>query len=163
MSALARENLSERPAEPHLKRKNGQPLPNTVIVLTTVKVALPKKSLFFGIAVSFAMLFLTLSRYGTIAEMNLSLGRLNRQYAEVKEHERILKVQVESRLQLDLIRVIAMEKYGLRSPDAHQIVPVSVQKSSRSVIQNASYVGSVVDTQQTVVAKVAGAVNDLLP
>ena len=59
--------------------------PGTVVALQTVTIGFPKKSLVFGILMAFALCFTILYRYGMVSEMNLKLGKMNREYTQLRE------------------------------------------------------------------------------
>ncbi len=139
MSVLARplheQEMLEQPQQPAIGSKRQ----GAVITLQTVAVAFPRKSLIFGILMAFGLCFLILTRYGAMAELNLELGKLNREYAALKEAGRMLQVEIESGLQLDAIRAAAESELDMHAPAMNQVVSVQVPKSAYSVVSDDTY------------------------
>ena len=128
--------------QPYVQPSPEPRVTGSVVTLQTVSVAFPRGSLIFGILAAFGLCFLILFRYGVIAEMNLDLGRKTADLAALKETGRMLEVEIESGLQLDMIRQIAEENLGMHEPATNQVVPVSVPKSAYSVVSDLSYIRS---------------------
>ena len=98
---------------------------------------------------AFGLCFLILTRYGAMAEINLELGRLNREYAALKETGRMLQVEIESGLQFDVIRAAAESELGMHAPAMNQVVSVQVPKSAYSVVSDDAYLSRVNDGGQS--------------
>jgi len=122
---------------------------SSVVALQTIRVQFPKKSLVFGIIVSFCLCFLILYRYGVLSEMNLQLGKMNRECALLKDTGRMLKVDIESSIQLDRVRDLAKSEYAMHEPISNQIIPVFIPKSQYSVVKDPKYISELADTKRT--------------
>jgi cell division protein FtsB len=163
VSALPR-TTAPQPSQPNWQKPvSGSKQSGTVVTLQTVSVAFPKKSLVFGILAAFGLCFLILARYGAMAELNLQIGRMNREYASLKETGRMLQVEIESGLALDAIRSAAREELGMHAPLMNQVISVSVPKSAYSVVADAGYVQQANIGKQSVWNKVAERMETWLP
>ncbi len=140
MSVLAENRMQQWEEQPVIRPETEPRLTGSVVSLQTVSVAFPRGSLLFGILAAFGLCFLILFRYGVIAEMNYDLGRKTAELTSLKEAGRMLEVEIESGLQLDMIRQIAEENLGMHEPATNQVVPVNVPKSAYSVVSDLSYV-----------------------
>lgn len=140
MSALAGKMTQPWEEQPFVQPVPEYRAAGSVVTLQTVSVAFPRASLIFGILTAFGLCFLILFRYGAIAEMNLDLGRKTAELASLKETGRMLEVEIESGLQLDMIRQIAEESLGMHEPATNQVVPVNVPKSAYSVVSDPAYI-----------------------
>ena len=163
MSALARP-LREHP----LEQERQRPIPvsgqqGTVVTLQTVSVEFPKKSLVFGILMAFSLCFLILVRYGAMSELNLEIGRMNREYAALKETGRMLQVEIESGLQLDAIRAAAEAQLGMHTPSMNQVVAVQVPKSAYSVVSDTEYILAARSGERSVWSRLAERMEAVLP
>ena len=135
----------------------------TVVALQTVTVGFPKKSLVFGILMAFALCFTILYRYCMVSEMNLQLGRMNREYSLLRENGRMLKVEIESSLQLDAIRMAAEARFAMHEPSMNQVVPVLVPKSQYSIVTDPAYIHSVSDPGRSLVNRILDAMGAVMP
>ncbi len=135
----------------------------TVVALQTVTVGFPKKSLVFGIMMAFFLCFTILYRYGMVSEMNLQLGRMNRDYSVLRESGRILKVEIESGLNLDVIRAAAEDRFGMHEPSTNQVVPVRVPKSQYSIVTDPGYIHSVSDPKRSLLTRAVDALGAIMP
>ncbi len=155
MSVAARSLQPERTQYSNKPKYNDKPLSQTaikessVVALQTVRIQFPKKSMVFGVIVSFCLCFLILYRYGVLAEMNLQLGKMNRECAVLKDSGRMLKVDIESSIQLDRVRELAKNEYAMHEPISNQIIPVSIPKSQYSVIKDPTYINELSDAKRT--------------
>ena len=163
MSALARP-LHEQPIEQGRQRPNPvSRQPGTVVTLQTVSVEFPKKSLVFGILAAFCLCFLILVRYGAMSELNLEIGRMNREYAALKETGRMLQVEIESGLQLDAIRSAAETQLGMHTPSMNQVITVQVPKSAYSVVADTEYILAARSGERSVWSRLAERMEAVLP
>ena len=161
MTAFAKQYRNEAEAiAVTLKKPSGN---GSVVALQTVSIGFPKKSLILGIVTAFALCFLILFRYGMLAEMNLELGQMNRVATSLRESGRILKVEIESNLQLDEIRNVAVERFDMHEPAANQVVNVRVPKSQYSVVSDPMYIQSVSDPRRGLLTRAMDAINAVLP
>ena len=161
MAASARQYQAET-VEVTQSRKS-QDAKGTVVALQTVTIGFPKKSLVFGIMVAFAMCFLILYRYGLLSEMNLKLGQMSRTCANLRESGRVLKVEIESTLQLEGIRNEAVTRFGMHEPATNQVVSVRVPKSQYSIVSDPAYIQSVSDPNRDLITRALDALDAVLP
>ncbi len=135
----------------------------TVVALQTKTFVFPKGALVAGVLVAFSMCFLMLYRFGMIAEMNMSLGKMNREYASLKESGRMMKVEIESSLQLDGIREQAEKQFGMHEPTTNQIIPVRVPKSTYSVISDPLYIQTLKNPGRNVMSRILDVFGAVVP
>lgn len=81
------------------------------------------------IMVCFAAFFYIMLMYAQITEVNYNLNKLNRKYAEAKNENIRLKLEIESSLDLNTVKEIAETRLSMQKPDKSQIVYVKVPKS----------------------------------
>ena len=161
MAASARQYQAETVEVPQpRKSQDGK---GTVVALQTITIGFPKKSLVFGILAAFAMCFLILYRYGLLSEMNLKLGQMNRACANLRESGRVLKVEIETSLQLEDIRNEAVARFSMHEPATNQVVPVRVPKSQYSVVSDPRYIQSVSDPNRGLITRALDVLDAVLP
>jgi hypothetical protein len=161
MSASARQYRNQpETTENSQKRPAGK---GVVVALQTVTIGFPKKSLVFGILAAFAMCFLIVYRFGLLSEMNLKLGQMNRTCTSLRETGRVLKVEIESDLQLEDIRNAAVTRFGMHEPATNQVVAVRVPKSQYSIVSDPAYIQSVSDPNRGFITRVLDALDAVIP
>jgi hypothetical protein len=161
MAAFAQQYQNQPETSPGSQKRPGGK--GVVVALQTVTIGFPKKSLVFGILAAFAMCFLILYRYGLLSEMNLKLGQMNRTCINLRETGRVLKVEIESDLQLDEIRNAAVTRFGMHEPSTNQVVSVRVPKSQYSVVSDPGYIQSVSDPKRGIITRALDALDAVLP
>lgn len=163
VSALPRTIQTQPTHHDWRKPAAGSKQPGSVVTLQTVSIVFPIKSLIFGILAAFGLCFLILVRYGALAELNLEIGRMNREYASLKEAGRMMRVEIESGLALDAIRQAAETDLGMHAPLMNQVISVSVPKSAYSVVADAGYIHKASSGEQSVWNRMAERMESLLP
>lgn len=89
---------------------------------------------------AFALCFLMVLRFSQISDLNYQLGELTRAHDALRETNRMLKVEIESAIVLDVVRETAMTRFGMHEPTINQIIGVSVPKTSYSVVLDKDYI-----------------------
>lgn len=163
MSVLARPLQEQTATREQQQPMTGSKKQGSVVTLQTVSVEFPKKSLVFGIMAAFCLCFLILVRYGIMAELNLEIGQMNRDYAMLKETGRMLQVEIESNLQLDVIRTMAETELGMHAPSMNQVISVQVPKSAYSVVSDAAYLSRMDAGDRSVWSRLAERMGAVVP
>jgi len=131
--------LPERTGQPEEQQRvvKGQPK----LVRSNAKTSsMPKARMFFALLFVTAVCFVILYRFSVIAEMSAQMGKLTSQYNNLRDENRMLRVEIETSIDLDHVKQVAETKLNMHKPDDYQIVLVSVPKSSYSVVLNHDYI-----------------------
>lgn len=107
---------------------------------THSRPAIPKARLVFSIIVIVAISFLILYRFSVLADLNYQMGKLNNQYNQLREENRMLEVDIAKSINLDNIKKLAEEKFNMHKPERYQTVLVSVPKNNYSVVMDQTYI-----------------------
>ena len=75
----------------------------------------------------------------------------------------MLKVEIESSLQLDAIRVAAESRFAMHEPSTNQVVPVRVPKSQFSVVTDPAYIQAAAKPERGLLAKALDALGAVMP
>lgn len=111
-----------------------------VISIRRAEWVFPKARIVMVIMAMFALCFLIVYRYSILSDMNFKLGRLTSEYDGLRETNRLLKVDIESTINLAAVREIAVSRFGMHEPGQSQIVSVNVPKTGYSVVEDSSYI-----------------------
>lgn len=102
--------------------------------------SIPKVQMIFIVVFMVAVSFVILYRYTTISEMNYKMGMLTQEYDKLRDENRALKVDIETRINLDYVKEYAETNLRMHKPDNYQLVLVDVPKSDYSVVVDQSYI-----------------------
>ncbi|HHY63426.1 MAG TPA: hypothetical protein GX501_00110 [Clostridiaceae bacterium] len=153
--------LPERAVQPEEQQRAAKGQPK--LVRSQVRTSsMPKARMVFALLFVTAVCFVILYRFSVIAELNAKMGKLTEQYNALKNENRMLRVEIETSIDLDYVRQVAETKLNMHKPDNYQIVLVSVPKSSYNVVLNHDYIDET--TQQTSLAdRIKQTVKSVLP
>lgn len=112
-----------------------------VISLRSTEIVLPKARIVLMTMVAFALAFLIVHRFSVISDMNYQLGKLTTRYDTLRESNRMLKVDIESAISLDVVREAAATRFGMHEPGQSQLISVNVPKTGYSVVADSGYIG----------------------
>jgi Cell division protein FtsL. len=101
---------------------------------------IPKARLIFCLIALTSMCFVMLYRFSILADLNATMNRLNEEYEALRNENRLLKVEIETSIDLDRVKEIAETRLGMHQPDRYQIVAVSVPKNNYNVVLNQDYI-----------------------
>lgn len=124
------------------KRRQVQQKPNPKHRVHSVghQQSIPKAKIVSCLVFVVAIAWIILHRFSVIAELNYELGKLNKQYDNLREENRLLQVEIATSVDLDEISRLAEEKLNMHKPDRFQTVLVSVPKNNYSVVMNQEYI-----------------------
>lgn len=124
--------------------------------------SMPKTRMVFALLFVTAVCFVILYRFSVITELNSQMGKLTAQYDQLRNENRMLKVDIETSIDLDYVRHIAETKLNMHKPDKYQLVLVSVPKSNYSVVLNHEYIDETTQ-KASLVEKIIRTVRAVLP
>ena len=88
----------------------------------------------FCIVALASMCFVVLYRFSILSDLNATMNRMNEEYNALRNENRLLKVEIETNIDLDRVKQVAETEMGMHKPDRYQIVPVSVPKNDYNVV-----------------------------
>lgn len=100
----------------------------------------PKAKLLFCVIMLAAMCFVMLYRFSILSDLNTTMNRMNEKYNALRNENRILKVEIETSIDLDRVKQVAETEMGMHKPDRFQIIPVSVPKNDYTVVLDQQYI-----------------------
>ncbi|MGI6622372.1 MAG: hypothetical protein GX227_09780 [Clostridiaceae bacterium] len=124
--------------------------------------SVPKTRMVFALMFVTAICFVILYRFSVITELNSRMGKLTAEYNQLRDENRMLKVDIETSIDLDHVKHIAETKLNMHKPDKYQLVLVSVPKSNYSVVLNHEYIDETTQ-KASLVDKVMKTVRAVLP
>jgi cell division protein FtsB len=136
---------------------------NTPETTRRIRSSVPKGLLFMGIILSVTMCFIVVNRYSVIAEMNFQMSQMNSDYHTLRESNNLKKVEIETSLNLGLIRSQAENELGMHEPDLNQVVNVNVPVSSYSVILNQDYIEQATNEDSSIFGSAAKIFSSIFP
>lgn len=101
---------------------------------------IPKGRLCFCVVVLAAMCFVVLYRFSVLADLNAMMNKMNEEYNTLRNENRLLRVEIETSIDLDRVKQIAEAELGMHKPDRFQIVPVNVPKNDYNVVLDQQYI-----------------------
>lgn len=146
-----------RPAEP-ARRETA--LPRQV---SPSYANVPKAKLYFCMIMIIIMAFAVLHRFSVLADMNTAMGRMTDELNDLINANRLIKVDIETSINLDAVKRIAQDEYGMHVPDRSQIVPVKVPKNNYSVVLDRQYIEKAGAPEKTLLESVAEAISAAFP
>ena len=105
----------------------------------------PKARLIFCIVALASMCFVVLYRFSILSDLNATMNRMNEEYNALRNENRLLKVEIETSIDLDRVKQVAEAEMGMHKPDRFQIVPVSVPKNDYNVVLDQQYIDQATD------------------
>lgn len=97
-------------------------------------VAFPLARVIICILIGFVLLFVMVSRFSAITEMNCELSALAKEYETLKDSNRRLQAGIGSKINLEKVRTIAETELNMKMPDSYQRIPVKVPKVNYSMV-----------------------------
>ncbi|MFA6308285.1 MAG: cell division protein FtsL [Clostridia bacterium] len=95
-----------------------------------------KSKMIFSFMIIFALGFVILGRYATLTQLNYNVSKYTNEYNEIQDKNVKLKVDIQSKTDLNKVRQIAEQKLGMQKPDKNQIVYVDVPKTDFTVVND---------------------------
>ena len=86
----------------------------------------------------FAVGCMVMLRYTQITELNYKIDKKEKEYAELKNENRRIEVQIGNELDLRKVKEIAEGKLGMQKPDKYQITYVKVPKKDFTIVSEAA-------------------------
>ena len=108
----------------------------------------PKARLFFCVVALALMGFVVLYRFSVLADLNSAMNRTNEEYNALRNENRLLKVEIETSIDLDKVKQVAETEMGMHKPDRFQIIPVSVPKNDYNVVLDQQYIDQATKNNQ---------------
>lgn len=125
---------------------------------------IPKGKLIFCIIALTAMCFVVLYRFSILADLNATLNRLNEEYKNLRNENRLLRVEIETSIDLDRVKEISETQLGMHKPERYQIVAVSVPKNDYNVVLDQQYIEKAAEKSgKTVLEGVLDAIKAAMP
>ncbi|HOK42511.1 MAG TPA: cell division protein FtsL [Thermoclostridium caenicola] len=124
---------------------------------------IPKGRLCFCIVALVAMCFVVLYRFSLLADLNAAMNRMNEEYNTLRNENRLLKVEIETSIDLDRVKQIAETELGMHKPDRFQIVPVSVPKNDYNVVLDQQYIEEASGGRKSLLEGILDAVRAAFP
>ncbi len=73
-------------------------------------------------------------RYAIITKVNYDFIQKEKEYQEIRNENSLLKVQIESKTDLNEVREVAENRLGMQMPDKSQIIYINVPRSDYTVM-----------------------------
>lgn len=73
-------------------------------------------------------------RYAMITKLSYDLNRLERDYEKIRNENSLLKVQIETKTDLNEIKEAAEKRLGMQMPDKSQIIYIKVPRNDYTVV-----------------------------
>ncbi|NLY18282.1 MAG: cell division protein FtsL [Clostridiaceae bacterium] len=97
-------------------------------------VAFPLKRMIACILIGFMLVFVIISRFSAITEMNCRLSALAGEYETLKDSNRRLQAEIGSKINLEKVRMIAENELNMKMPDSYHRIPVKVPRVNYSLV-----------------------------
>jgi len=123
--AQKRHNYNELPEY----EKNYSPQTKVREVVVTKRGAIRKFKAVCAVILFFGLSLFILLRYAHINEYNQHIGKLKAQLNELHKVNGQLQVELDKKIDLNLIEKEAVERLGMQCPDKSQIVYVQLHRS----------------------------------
>lgn len=123
----------------------------------------PKARLFFCIIALAAMCFVVLYRFSILSDMNAAMNKMNEEYNTLRNENRLLKVEIETNIDLEKVRQVAEAEMGMHKPDRFQVVPVSVPKNDYNVVLDQQYIDKASDGSKPLLEGVLDSISAAFP
>ena len=104
--------------------------------------------MFFCVVALALMGFVVLYRFSVLADLNSAMNRMNEEYNALRNENRLLKVEIETSIDLDKVKQVAETEMGMHKPDRFQIIPVSVPKNDYNVVLDQQYIDQATKNNQ---------------
>jgi cell division protein FtsL len=75
-------------------------------------------------------------RYAIITKLNYDVNRLQKNYEKIRNENSLLKVQIESKTDLNEVKEAAETRLGMQMPDKSQIIYIKVPRNDYTVVMN---------------------------
>jgi len=131
--------LPQRPVRQETQRQKERKVQAPPVIAPSY-AHIPKGRLCFCVVVLVAMCFVVLYRFSVLADLNAMMNKMNEEYNTLRNENRLLRVEIETSIDLDRVKQIAETELGMHKPDRFQIVPVSVPKNDYNVVLDQQYI-----------------------
>ncbi len=95
-----------------------------------------KAKITFSILIIFSLCSLTMFKYAQISQLSYDNNKLNKQYTDIQNDNKLLSIEIQSAKSLKNIREVAENNLHMHKPNKSQIVYVEVPKEDVTVTAN---------------------------
>jgi|GEM_PF-348097 len=125
--------------------QSGKSRPRASKAAAPAYAHVPKAKMIFCIIALAIMGFIVLYRFSVLADMNAAMSRMNEEYNALRNENRLLRVEIETSIDLDKVKQVAETELGMHKPDRFQVIPVSVPKNNYNVVLDQQYIDQAAD------------------